>query len=163
MPTKKPRHRKATLFQRFMLVLLGLFLLVVFELVLRLFGLGTLAVSEDPFVGFSGHHPVFETYRAEDGSLQARTVREKLKWFNEQQFPVCKDSGTFRIFTLGGSTAYGRPYRARTSFSGWLEEVLKEAAEPARHFEVINAAGISYASYVWFWCSRKFSPTSPIW
>jgi tetratricopeptide (TPR) repeat protein len=147
MPTKKPRHRKATLFQRFMLVLLGLFLLVVFELVLRLFGLGTLAVSEDPFVGFSGHHPVFETYRAEDGSLQARTVREKLKWFNEQQFPVCKDSGTFRIFTLGGSTAYGRPYGMRTSFSGWLEEVLKEAAEPARHFEVINAAGISYASY----------------
>lgn len=130
-----------------MLVLLGLFLLVVFELVLRLFGLGTLAVSEDPFVGFSGHHPVFETYRAEDGSLQARIVREKLKWFNEQQFPVSKDSGTFRIFTLGGSTAYGRPYGTRTSYSGWLEGILKEAAEPDQHFEVINAAGISYASY----------------
>ncbi len=147
MPTKKNRNRKATFFQRFTLVLLGLSLLVVLELVLRLFGLGDSPVPEDPFVGFSGHHPVFETYRAEDGSLQARIVREKLKWFNEQQFPVSKASGTFRIFTLGGSTAYGRPYGTRTSFSGWLEEILKEAAEPARHFEVINAGAISYASY----------------
>jgi len=147
MQTQKSRQRKASLFQRFMLVLLGLFLLMLLELVFRLLGLGAPSVSEDPFVGFSAHHPVFETYRAGDGSLRARTAREKLKWFNEQEFPVKKAPGSFRIFILGGSTAYGRPYGARTSFSGWLEDILNQAAGPARHFEVINAGAISYASY----------------
>ena len=51
MQTQKSRQRKAGPFQRFMLVLLGLFLLMALELVFRLLGLGAPSVSEDPFVG----------------------------------------------------------------------------------------------------------------
>ena len=130
-----------------MLVVIGLALLVALELVFRLAGPGAPAVPGDPFVGFSAHHPVFETYRAADGSLCARTVREKLKWFNEQDFPLNKAPGSFRIFTLGGSTTYGRPYGVQTSFSGWLELILNASGAPEGHFEVINAGAVSYASY----------------
>src|SRR5690606_36651928 len=67
-----------------------------------------------------------------------------------QSFPARKQPGTFRIFTLGGSTTYGHPWRASTSFSGWLRELLAgldTSAGGPRRFEVINAGGISYASY----------------
>ncbi|MEZ5393510.1 MAG: tetratricopeptide repeat protein [Bryobacterales bacterium] len=47
---------------------------------------------------------------------------------------------------MGGSTTYGRPYDDRLSFSGWLRELLP-IADPTRQCEVINAGGVSYASY----------------
>jgi tetratricopeptide (TPR) repeat protein len=47
---------------------------------------------------------------------------------------------------MGGSTTYGRPYSDRVSFCGWLRAYLK-AADPSRNWEVINAGGISFASY----------------
>ncbi len=147
MPAYKSPRWTAAFFQRFVLVLFGLSILVVLELSLRLLGIGVVDLHEDPFLGFSEHHPVFETYGTQDGSLRARTVREKLKWFNEQEFSLSKAPGTFRIFTLGGSTTYGRPYGTQTSFSCWLGELLKHASGLAQHFEVINAGGISYASY----------------
>jgi tetratricopeptide (TPR) repeat protein len=51
-----------------------------------------------------------------------------------------------RIFCTGGSTTYGRPYDDATSFCGWLRELLP-VADPSRDWELINAGGISYASY----------------
>src|SRR5262249_39250617 len=33
-----------------------------------------------------------------------------------------------------------------TSFSGWLREILRAAA-PGRNWEIVNAGGVSYASY----------------
>ena len=50
------------------------------------------------------------------------------------------------MFCLGGSTTYGHPYTHSTSFCGWLGEYLP-VADPTRDWEVVNAGGISYASY----------------
>ena len=47
---------------------------------------------------------------------------------------------------MGGSTTFGRPYDDATSFCGWLRELLPEL-EPAHEWEVVNAGGVSYASY----------------
>ena len=74
------------------------------------------------------------------------TAQNKRGYFNVQGFPQVKAPGTYRIFTLGGSTTYGRPYDDKTSFSGWLREFLP-MADSQRNWEVINAGGISYASY----------------
>ncbi len=70
----------------------------------------------------------------------------KLPHFNPQSFPREKAPGTYRIFSVGGSTAYGHPWTDPVSFSGWLRGLLPEA-DPGRKWEVINAGGISYASY----------------
>jgi tetratricopeptide (TPR) repeat protein len=148
MPDKKKRGRKLSALQRLLLVLMGLSILVAAEIVLRLLPSGPVSATEgDPFVGFSGSNPLFVSYSAPDGSLRLKTSADKLQWFNYQDFPVRKDKSAFRIFTLGGSTTFGRPYKAPTSFSGWLERLLNSSAGATRRYEVINAGGISYASY----------------
>ena len=68
------------------------------------------------------------------------------RFFNKQQFDRKKDKGVTRVFCLGGSTTFGRPYDDLTSFCGWLRELLP-VADPSRKWELINAGGISYASY----------------
>jgi tetratricopeptide (TPR) repeat protein len=114
---------------------------VLAELLLRSLGIPARHPAEDPFVGFSEIHPL---YTVKDG--KASTAPDRLKYFNEASFPVNKPAGALRIFCLGGSTTYGRPFDGRTSFSKWLEGLLK-ASDPEREVHVINAGGISYASY----------------
>jgi len=99
---------------------------------------------EDPYVGFRGTYPLFEPSEPGGGVLQ--TAESKLRFFNYQSFPREKAPGTIRVFCLGGSTTFGRPYADGTSYAGWLRETLP-AADTNRHWEVINAGGISYASY----------------
>lgn len=140
---------ETTPLQRLLLVLFGLALFAVFgalvEGVLALAGLGDDARFADPYVGFEGSPALF----ARQGDRWV-TRPDKLAFFNPQEFPRDKESGTpsgtLRIFVLGGSTTYGRPYDDRVSFARWLERYL-DAAEPGRRHEVINAGGISYASY----------------
>jgi len=127
-------------------ILLGLVIIVAFDLLLGLFPLPGDSADDDPYLGFSSLSPVYESYRADDGSERMRTRPVKQKWFNEQDFPARKAPGTRRIFTLGGSTTYGHPYLNRTSFSGFLQRLL-DSSPGAGRFEVINAGGISYASY----------------
>ncbi|MDQ1238360.1 MAG: hypothetical protein QG577_545 [Thermodesulfobacteriota bacterium] len=123
----------------------GLLVCVIFfavvEIAFRLTGLFQPPAAEDPYVGFSGTIPLFEV---KDGI--AHVSRPKLRYFNESSFPVQKPPNTTRIFCFGGSTTYGHPFDQRTSFSRWLQELLK-ASDPERSYEVINAGGISYASY----------------
>ncbi len=111
------------------------------ELILALFGVRPLLYQNDPYVGFSSQVPLFVK-----SGKEMVTAENKTKWFNEQNFPRKKDGKTIRIFCLGGSTTYGRPFRDASSFCGWLREFLP-AADPSRSWEVINAGGISYASY----------------
>ena len=144
----KAHRKKTTLRQRVLLILLGFFLLAILEIVLRLLPVGIESPAEsDPFLGFSAIHPLFIPYRAEDGSLRMKTAPGKLRWFNPQDFAAEKEPGTFRIFSLGGSTTYGRPYKDATSFSGWLRKLLNRILDSPMRYEVINAGGISYASY----------------
>ncbi|MCB9723614.1 MAG: tetratricopeptide repeat protein [Spirochaetaceae bacterium] len=101
----------------------------------------------DPYVGFAGEIPLFEDeLDAETGVLWRRTAPNKLSFFNDQRFLADKPEGSRRVFCLGGSTTYGRPYDDATSFCRWLRESLAIVA-PDTTWEVVNAGGISYASY----------------
>ncbi len=136
-PTKKRSFLKDLLFG--FIVCLVFFAAI--EGILRLAGFSIPPVSDDPFVGFSGIKPLFTVT---DGI--AEVSKEKLRFFNQASFKANKPLGVFRIFTFGGSTTYGHPFDGRTSFSRWLKDLL-DASFPDREFEVINAGGISYASY----------------
>ncbi len=131
-------------------ILLGCVVALVFfgliELVLMATGVTPLYKRTDPAVGFSGYAPLFQKHATPGGELVYNTSPNKTQWFNMQSFPVVKGDGVTRIFCLGGSTTYGRPYDDRTSFCGWLRLFLPEV-DPSRQWEVINAGGISYASY----------------
>ena len=119
---------------------------LVLEGILWIFGVEPLHERADPYVGFSDYSPLFVEKVLPDGRHFFATANNKMNWFNYQQFPVRKSKGVTRIFCLGGSTTYGRPYDDKTSFCGWLRAFLP-AVDPSRHWEVINAGGISYASY----------------
>ncbi len=123
-------------------VLLGLAVLALVEATLRTFDLARPTSSLDPFVGFSRLHPLFER----DAGGVWRTSTARRLYFNDQRFPVRKPPQTVRIFCLGGSTVYGRPYVADTAFPEWLRLEL-QAADPDHRYEVVNCGGISYASY----------------
>jgi Flp pilus assembly protein TadD len=125
--------------------LLGLIACIVFfaalEAGLRIAGIPRAYDKEDPYVGFSALQPLFVVT---DG--KASTAVPKLKYFNQVSFTARKKPGTMRIFCFGGSTTYGHPFDGRTAFPRWLGELLATSS-PGKDFEVINAGGISYASY----------------
>lgn len=118
----------------------------VIELFLFVIGVVPLYERKDPFVGFSGYAPLFVQRTQIGGEPIYETAPNKTRWFNVQRFSAHKSPNTTRIFCLGGSTTYGRPYDDRTSFCGWLRAFLP-SVDPNRRWEVINAGGISYASY----------------
>ncbi len=126
-------------------VLIGLLVCIVFfalvEAGLRILGIPAPDPGEDPFVGFSGTKPLYEVKNG-----IASTASSKLRLFNSASFAVEKPLNTTRVFCFGGSTTYGHPFDGRTAFPRWLQDHLR-AASPEKNFEVINAGGISYASY----------------
>ncbi|MCK6473943.1 MAG: tetratricopeptide repeat protein [Planctomycetes bacterium] len=115
----------------------------VLECALWLAGVKPVLYAEDPYLGFAGSSPLFVK---NPGGSEMETAQNKLRWFNAQHFAARKPSGTRRVFCLGGSTTYGHPYEDPLSFCGMLRELLP-AADPAHRYEVVNAGGISYASY----------------
>jgi tetratricopeptide (TPR) repeat protein len=116
------------------------------EVVLAVAGVRPLILTEDPFVGFANNVPQFVPDIRPDGTPILRTANNKRGLFNYQEFPRTKTANSYRIFCMGGSTTYGRPYFDDVSFCGWLRAYL-QAADPARNWEVINAGGVSFASY----------------
>jgi tetratricopeptide (TPR) repeat protein len=116
------------------------------EVVLAVAGVRPLLLTEDPFVGFADNVPQFVPDIRPDGTPILKTANNKRGLFNYQEFPQTKTGNSYRIFCMGGSTTYGRPYFDEVSFCGWLRAYL-QAAEPARNWEVINAGGVSFASY----------------
>ncbi len=115
------------------------------EAILAMMGVDTLRKIHDPYVGFNSA-PHYELLPALGEPPRWRTARHKLALFNEQSFAATKSDKSFRIFCVGGSTTYGRPYADRTSYVGWVRRLLA-ASHPDLDLEVINAGGISYASY----------------
>lgn len=140
-PAKLPAW-KMVLFSALPTVLL----FVVLEVTLMLLGVEPQLLRRDPFVGFVSNIPLFVEKSDPAGGAMMVTNQNKLSFFNMQRFPREKKPGTYRIFCLGGSTTYGRPYPDETSFCGWLRELLP-TADASRRWEVVNAGGISYASY----------------
>jgi tetratricopeptide (TPR) repeat protein len=113
---------------------------------LALAGLHPLLYREDPYVGFADHVPLFVKETGAGGEALLVTAPNKRRFFNTRRFRAVKPRGARRIFCVGGSTTYGRPYDDALSFCGWLRAFLG-AAEPDTNWEVVNAGGISYASY----------------
>lgn len=129
----------------FIVIIVGLFFGGI-ELLLGLLGVRPLFYTQDPFVGFAGNAPLFVPAGQSDDGVILKTAPNRLNLFNEQRFPLVKGKNSYRIFCMGGSTTNGRPYKDKTSFCGWLRHYLRAVA-PQRHWEVINAGGVSYASY----------------
>ncbi len=113
---------------------------------LALVGVRPESYLPDAYVGFEGYTPLFEEWTDEEGKLWMRTVPSRRMFFNDQRFSKVKPASGLRVFTLGGSTTYGRPYRDPTSFTGWMRSLVSKAS-PEAPVEIINAGGISYASY----------------
>ena len=137
----KPPHRIGTRKKLLFSLLVVASILAVAELTLGL--LWDPPPPDDPFVGFSASTPLLVT--SDDGQ-RSQINPAKRVWFNAQEFPSPKPAGTFRIVCLGGSTTYGRPFDDATSFCGWLRTLLP-MVDGSRNWEVVNAGGISYASY----------------
>ena len=116
------------------------------EIVLAILGVRPVLYEKDPYVGFSSTIPLFVEKIGPNGKRMVVTAENKLGLFNPQHFPARTSSNTYRIFCMGGSTTFGRPYDDTTSFCGWLRAMLPKA-DPSRSWEVINAGGVSYASY----------------
>ncbi|MFM9966463.1 MAG: GDSL-type esterase/lipase family protein [Planctomycetaceae bacterium] len=142
MPRRLVKWRRAVLF-RGLAMLLGLLPFFVIELGLRAFGLGRPDWHADPFVGFSAVRPLFAL---NESSGRYEIAQSKRTHFYPESFAVQKEPNEFRIFCIGDSTVQGNPWTIETSFTTWLEISLN-AAEPTRHWDVINCGGISYASY----------------
>jgi tetratricopeptide (TPR) repeat protein len=116
------------------------------ELVLALCGVKPLLYEEDPYVGFSSSVPLFVEKTPASGAAAMVTAENRRTYFNLQEFPRQKARNAYRIFCMGGSTTYGRPYTDQTSFCGWLRAMLPQC-DPSRKWELVNAGGVSYASY----------------
>lgn len=128
---------------RLVAVLLSLAPLTLFELTLVALDIGSPSRCEDPFVGFSAIHPLFE--RSDDQS-EYHIAPARLSHFRPASFRAQKSPHEFRIFVLGGSTVQGRPYSTPSAFSTWLEKGLS-AIDSSRDYQVVNCGGVSYASY----------------
>lgn len=130
-------------------ILLSLAVTAVFFLllegVLALAGIRPQLYSRDPYVGFSSRSRLFVETGGPGQPAEMVTADNKFSLFNRQRFRVDKGDA-IRIFCVGGSTTFGRPYDDTTSFCGWLREMLP-VADPSRRWDVINAGGVSYASY----------------
>ncbi len=144
---RKGRAAKRPLWRKLlfgMITTVGFF--AVLELVLAAFQVEPASRQSDPYVGFSGHSRLFTEAQNASGEAVLATAENRLTLFNPQSFLRDKASDSYRIFCLGGSTTYGRPYNDKTSFAGFLRAFLPEM-DPSRRWEVVNAGGISYASY----------------
>ena len=120
-------------------VLIGFF--AVLELILAGLGFHPFREAHDPFLDFEPGVPLF--VRQDDNFV---TNPIKRTYFNDQSFPLQKSARSYRIFCLGGSTTYGRPYKDAFSYVGCLRNLLTQLA-PDRDWQVVNCGGISYSSY----------------
>jgi hypothetical protein len=138
-----PRGRLRNWLFRVAAVGVGLLPLVLCEAILHVFDLGRPSAHVDPFVGFSAVRPLF--------ALNTERTRYEIQpghmnFFRPDGFAAVKPPDEFRVFCLGGSTVLGHPFSIETSFTTWLELSLR-AADPSRRWEVVNCAGVSYATY----------------
>jgi len=112
------------------------------ELGLAAIGVAPLIEREDPSRGFSGLVHVYEREADRYRTAPANTLHT----FNDQSFLAEKPANGFRIFGLGGSSAFGFPWGAEAAFPAIVGEALAEV-HPERTIEAVNAAGTSYAMH----------------
>lgn len=128
---------------RLLAIVLGFIPFVLFEVVLIIFNIAEPTRYDDPFVGFSSIHPLF-VLNEETGTYD--TAASRKYFFGMQHFSSEKKKDSYRVFCLGGSTVRGRPHETDTSFPKWLEIELA-GQTTSKTVEVVNAGGVSYASF----------------
>ena len=129
----KKASRRTPLWQALLLPVLAI--LIFFALLeggLALFGVQPGLQNKDPFVGFASNAPLFVSSPSANGEQLLTTASNKKDFFNRQSFVQQKAPNSYRIFTLGGSTTYGRPYDDSTSFTSWLRELLPAVDKPSQ-------------------------------
>jgi len=143
-PTSTPHSaRRRRVVFRVAAILLSLLPLLVAEVVCRMAGWGRITEIDDPYVGFTATHPLFEL---DATGRRYEIAKSRQTYFRPDSFSAAKPADEFRVFCLGGSTVQGRPYAIETSFTTWLELSLR-AADERRRWRVVNCGGVSYASY----------------
>jgi len=140
--------KKTTIFNVLASTVVPILIFLIIEIGLYITGVENTYENEDPYLGFEGITPLFkkQSQTQSDGVSKFITQKNKLAWFNYQEFKVDKPKNGFRVFCFGGSTTAGRPYSSTTAFPNWLKLNLQKI-DPTKSFEVINVGGISYASY----------------
>ena len=123
-----------------------LFFFLLLEFILFVSGVSTITSKSDPSAGFSKQIPLLASSTNANGEVILTTAANKESWFNVQSFLKEKPPGTKRVFCVGGSTTFGRPFADPASYTRWVRELLPEV-QPDVNWEVINAGGVSYASY----------------
>ncbi len=86
---------------RLLAVLLAITPFLLLEITVRLLGWGLPRESYDPYLGFKSVHPLFVVNDSQD---RYQVAESRLDFFQPDHFPTRKESSTYRIFCLGGST-----------------------------------------------------------
>ena len=101
-------------------------------------------IQDEPyFFGFNGCPEYFLKITTKNNETIYYTNPEKD--IAKTTFPKQKSTNDFRIFTLGGSAAYGEPFGPEGSFSRWLQDRLN-ALNPSTNYQVINCARRGFGS-----------------
>ena len=137
--------KKTTIFNIFTVIVVPIAIFFTIEIGLYITGVENTYESEDPYLGFQKISPLFKKQDQAQFDSVSRyvTQKNKLEWFNYQEFKLDKPKNGLRIFCFGGSTTAGRPYSSTTAFPNWLKLSLQNI-DPSKSFEVINVGGISY-------------------
>ena len=114
------------------------------EAVLWLVGVQPAAVELDPFMGFAEGARIFDPDPAR--GVFRTSPRAMQHSFNLQEFRATKPPDGYRVFVIGGSSAWGFPWGAEAAFAHALGVALA-ASRPGRTIESINAAAMSYGSH----------------
>ncbi|MDR3460127.1 MAG: GDSL-type esterase/lipase family protein [Verrucomicrobiae bacterium] len=128
---------------RVFLLLLPVTVLLLIELVLRLWGFGGYA----PFFYKVGPVPGGTLVLTEQAGADSWFFNSGLAGDTAQySFLDPKPTNTFRIFIVGESAAKGYPQPRNLASSAFLQAMLQDAW-PERHVEVINLGTVAIASY----------------
>jgi tetratricopeptide (TPR) repeat protein len=126
----------------FVLILLPILILVIFELFLRLINYGD---NPNLFI----NHPLknYQEYKIVNPEIGKKYFK-KFQYTHplHDMFRKEKPENGFRIFVMGSSTVVGFPYEENLAFSKILRERLHDSY-PDRYIEVINTAITAINSY----------------
>ncbi|MFO1055268.1 MAG: GDSL-type esterase/lipase family protein [Planctomycetota bacterium] len=128
---------------RVLLLLSPLLLLLCAEVAVRVFV--PRDEQSDPFLRLSGSSSKFGEVTVE-GVRYYRVEHADMYAQNNVHFRVEKESGTLRVFCLGGSACAGWPHGPDHIWSRDLAEALR-AAWPDRKVEVLNVGAHGWPSY----------------
>jgi lysophospholipase L1-like esterase len=133
------------------MVLMGMSFLLLLEIFFRVFFPSHTYEKSAILLEMTMKAPLFEISKMGGGTF----FRQSENWFGpmhythrdhvRKYYELPKPDPVFRIVVMGGSSAAGYPFGPRIAFAKWLE-IMLQAGNPARRFEVINCGINSLAS-----------------